>query len=58
MTKTAEQLTWSESRYAIKMIGRFKADRRLAEKLGGNIAHFDNLISKWRKYLESLGGTK
>ncbi len=48
-------MKFCEKRYAKKMIGEFAAKRDLASRLGGDVTYFEQLISKWGTYLQSLG---
>lgn len=46
-------MKFCEKRYAKKMIGVFTEKRNVASKLGGDVAYFERLISKWETYYES-----
>lgn len=47
-------IKFDEKRYAAVMILRFEKSRVIAQKNGGDVEHFTNLIVEWQKYLSKL----
>jgi len=52
--ETGMAIKFDEKRYAAVMILRFEKSRVIAQKNGGDVEHFTNLIVEWQKYLSKL----